>query len=63
MALKIIRKGFVQAMNGKDLWVNTQTDEMVTVFVKDDTTRKDLYCKYVKITIEEIDIDEFQKAE
>jgi hypothetical protein len=51
----VIRKGFVQAMNGNELWVNTQTDEMVKFVVKDRETRCKLYCKHVKISIEVID--------
>jgi hypothetical protein len=51
----VIRKGFVQAMNGNELWVNTQTDEMVKFIVKDRETQRKLYCKHVKITIEVID--------
>ena len=51
----VIRKGFVQAMNGNELWVNTQTDEMVKIVVKDRETQRKLYCKHVKITIEVID--------
>jgi len=51
----VVRKGFVQAMNGNELWVNTQTDEMVKIVVKDRETLWKLYCKHVKITIEVID--------
>jgi hypothetical protein len=50
----VIRKGFVQAMNGNELWVNTQTDEIVKFVVKDRETQRNLYCKHVKITIEVI---------
>jgi hypothetical protein len=50
----VIRKGFVQAMNGNELWVNTQTDEIVKIVVKDRETQRKLYCKHVKITIEVI---------
>ena len=50
--IKIIRKGFTQAMNGKDLWVNTETDEIVKFFVRDDKLRNDLYCRPVTITFE-----------
>lgn len=52
---KIVRKGFVQAMNGTELWVNTQTDEMIKFVVKDREIQKDFYCQYVKVTIEIID--------
>jgi hypothetical protein len=51
----VIRKGFVQAMNGNELWVNTQTDEIVKFVIKDRETQRKLYCKHVKITIEVID--------
>jgi len=51
----VIRKGFVQAVNGNELWVNTQTDEMVKFVVKDRETQRKLYCKHVKISIEVID--------
>jgi hypothetical protein len=51
----IERKGFVQAMSGEELWVNTQTDEIVKIVVKDPNVRKELYCKYVKISVDIID--------
>ena len=54
----VIRNGFVQAMNGNELWVNTQTDEIVKFVVKDRETQRKLYCKHVKITIEVINEDE-----
>lgn len=54
----VTRKGFTQAMNGEELWVNTTTDEMVKIVVKDSKTRWNLYCKHVKITIEVIDESE-----
>jgi hypothetical protein len=57
----IIRKGFVQAMGGKELWVNTQTDEIVKFVVMDDELREKLYCTFVKITIEQIDESEFDQ--
>jgi hypothetical protein len=57
----IIRKGFVQAMDGKELWVNTQTDEIVRFSVRDDELRKKLYCTHVKITIEQIDENELDQ--
>jgi len=55
----IVRKGFVQAMNGNELWINTQTDEMMKIVVKDRNIQRKLYCKYVKVTIEIIDESEF----
>ena len=51
----IIRKGFAQAMDGETLLINTQTDELIQVHIKDQKTRWDLYCKHLKITIEVID--------
>jgi hypothetical protein len=57
----VIRKGFVQSMNGNELWVNTQTDEIVKFVVKDRETQRKLYCKHVKITIEVIDETELLK--
>jgi len=53
--MKIERKGFVQAMNGEELWVNTEQDEMVKFVVKDNNLRWKLYCAHVKVTIEIID--------
>jgi hypothetical protein len=52
-------KGFVQAMNGLELWVNTVTDEIITVKVNDSDLRRKLYCKYVRVTIEIIDENEY----
>ena len=51
----VIKKGFVQCMDGETIWVNTQNDELVTIHIKDKETRLQLYCKYVKVTIEVID--------
>lgn len=51
----VVRKGFAQAMDGNELWVNTETDEMIKIVVKDKETLWKLYCKHVKITIEVID--------
>jgi len=56
--IKIIRKGHVAAMDGNELWVNTQTDERIVIAMKDRDLRWDLYCKCVKITIEQIDESE-----
>jgi len=55
---KIVRKGFVQAMDGNDLWVNTTTDELVRFVCKSREDQKKFYCKHVKITIEIIDESE-----
>jgi hypothetical protein len=58
--LKIIRKGFAQAMDGTTLWINTTTDERITINLKDDRVRWDIYCKPVKVTIEVIDDSELK---
>lgn len=49
---KIVRKGFVQAMDGRELWINTETDEVIKFGVKDDQLRLDLYCRPVTVTFE-----------
>lgn len=54
-SLTIIRRGFIQAMNGHELWINTETDEMVKIVVHDETLLRKLYCTNVKITIEPLD--------
>ena len=54
----IIRKGFVQCMDGMTSWINTQSDEMIKVNFKDRETQLKYYCKYVKVTIEVIDESE-----
>jgi len=51
--MTIVRKGNVAAMNGNELWVNTENDEIVKFVVNDKELRWQLYCKNVKITIEE----------
>ena len=50
--MKKVIKGYVQAMDGETLWINTTTDEMVTIKVKDKKERWKLYCKEVTITID-----------
>lgn len=57
--IKITRYGFIQAMQSPNLFINTLSDEMVTVAVKNDRLRCDAYCKHVKITIEEISEEEY----
>lgn len=57
-SIPLVRKGYVQAMSGNELWVNTTTDEVIKIVVKDKTTRWDLYCKHVKVTVEVIDESE-----
>jgi hypothetical protein len=52
---KIVKVGFAEAMDGSTLWINTETDEKVTIRLKDDRVRWDLYCKKVKVTIEVIE--------
>jgi hypothetical protein len=49
---KIVRRGFIQAMNGNELWVNTESGEMVKIVVHDENLLRKLYCTHVKITIE-----------
>jgi len=51
----IIKKGFAQAMDGDTLLINTETDERITIHIKDKETRWNLYCKHLKVTIEIID--------
>jgi len=58
---KIVRYGFTQAMEGLTLWVNTLSDEIVKFDIKDREKRWELYCKHVKITIEEIDENDIPK--
>lgn len=58
---KIVREGFTQAMDGESLLVNTTTDEMVQITIKDRDLRWALYCKHVRITIEEIDEKEIDE--
>ncbi len=54
----IIAKGFIQAMDGHELWVNTTTDEMIKIKVKDDKIRNHFYNRHVKVTIEIMNTDE-----
>ncbi len=58
--IKIIKKGYAQAMDGETLLINTQDGELVTVHVKDKALRWSMYCKHVKVTIEEIDESELR---
>jgi len=51
----LVKKGIAQAMDGTTLWINTTTDERITVHIKDDKLRWRLYCKPVKVTFEIID--------
>ena len=55
---KIIRKGVIEAMDGNECWVHTQTDEMVKISFKDRNQAWRFYCKSVKITVEIIDENE-----
>jgi len=54
----IVKKGYVQAIDGETIWVNTQNDELITMRIRDKETRWKLYCTHVKITIEVIDESE-----
>ncbi len=56
-----VQHGYTQAMEGEKLLINTVTDEMITVVMKDKKKRWDLYCKPVKITIEEISEEELKR--
>lgn len=49
---KIVRKGFSQAMDGNELWINTEDDQLVKMVVKNTEKRWDLYCRPVTITFE-----------
>lgn len=51
----IVRKGFVQCMDGFTSWINTESDEMIKVDFNDRENQLKYYCKYVKVTIEVID--------
>ena len=59
---KIIRKGFIQCMDGKTSWINTKSDEMIKVNFKNRQEQVDWYCKYVKVTIEEITQNEYDES-
>ena len=58
---KIIKKGVAEAMDGSTLWINTTTDERITIRMNDDRLRWDLYGKALKVTIEVIDDVELHK--
>jgi len=60
--MQIEKIGFVQAMQGDELWVNTLSDERILLTVHDEQIRHALYCKYVKITVEQISKDEYCDA-
>lgn len=49
---KIIRNGYICAMDGTELWINTDTDESIKFVIKDHDLRWKFYCKEVKITLE-----------
>lgn len=51
----IMRVGAVCTMNGDELWVNTETDEIVKFVVKDRDLRWKYYCGKVRVTIELLD--------
>jgi hypothetical protein len=58
---KIIRKGFMQCMQGKTSWINTQSDEMIKMDFKNRPEQLNWYCKFVKVTIEEITQSEYNE--
>lgn len=58
---KIETVGEVIVMYCDELWINTPTDERITVRVKDKKLRNELYCSAVKVTIEVITQEELKK--
>ena len=50
--------GQIQAMDGEELCVNTTTDEMIKIVVKDREERWKLYCKKVRIIILTEDLED-----
>lgn len=58
---KIERKGFVQAIDGSECWVNTLSGEMVKISFKDNEQAWRFYCKPVKVTVEIIDESELME--
>ena len=56
---KLTAIGFTQAMDGESLLVNTTTDEIISIKIKDRDKRWDYYCKFVKVTMEVITEDEY----
>lgn len=61
---KIVRKGFTQAMNGAELWVNTSNDQIVKFVVDNQPGMPwEWYNKHVKITIEKITEEEYDSIQ
>ena len=58
--MKLEFYGEALAMNGNELWVNAHTDEPIKLTIKDSDSRNKLYCKKVKVTIEEVENSEWQ---
>lgn len=59
----IVRYGFVLAMDGKRNWINTVSDQLVTVDFKSREEQADNYCRWVKITIEEVPKEDVLKIQ
>lgn len=58
MASKITLKGNVAAIKGgHEVWVNTETDETITIKFKNGNLAWDIYCKDVVVTIEVLEKD------
>jgi len=47
-----VRVGYAQACSGNELFINTMTDEMITVVIKDHELLQKLYCNHVRVTVE-----------
>ena len=60
---KILKEyyGAVQVRTGNEVWVNTSTDERVVLGCKDWEKQCELYCNYVRITVEEVPREEVIK--
>jgi len=53
--------GYTQMVYGEQLIINTTTDELIKMHIKDREERWDLYCNHVKITVEKLTKKEFNK--
>ena len=52
---KIVRKGYVQCLDGDKALINTESDEIISVRFNDREQMMHFYCNHVKITMEIID--------
>jgi len=59
--IKIVKLGYTQANCGNELYVNTTTDEMITLTIKDRELLLKTYCNYVRVTVDVITEEEFDK--